>query len=57
MVPVTVWKVSVFGVFLVRIFRIWTEYREILRISSYSVQMRENTDQKISEYVHFSRSE
>ena len=57
MVPVTVWKVSVFGVFLVRIFRIWTEHREILRISSYSVQMRENTDQKISEYVHFSRSE
>ena len=26
--------------------RIWTEYREILRISPHSVQMRENTDQK-----------
>ena len=27
------------------------------RKSLYSVQMRENTDQKNSEYVHFSRSE
>ena len=27
--------------------RIWTEYREILRISPYSVRMQENTDQKI----------
>ena len=27
-----------------------------LRIFPYSVQMRENTDQKISEYGHFSRS-
>ena len=26
--------------------RIWTEYGKILRISPYSVQMRENTDQK-----------
>ena len=32
------------------------EYGKILRISLYSVQMRENTDQKISEYGHFSRS-
>ena len=39
----TAWKVSVFGVFLVS-------------ISRYSVQMRENTDQKNSEYEHFSRS-
>ena len=39
----TVWKVSVFGVFLVRIF-------------PYSVQMCENTDQKNSEYGHFLRS-
>ena len=31
-------------------FRIWTEY------SPYSVRMRENTDQKNSEYGHFSRS-
>ena len=28
----------------------------ILRISSYSVQMRENTDQNNSEYGHFLRS-
>ena len=37
---------SVFGVTLIRIFptfsRIWTEYGEILRISPYAVQMREN---------------
>ena len=26
--------------------RIWTEYREIFRISPYSFRMRENTDQK-----------
>ena len=32
--------------FLVRIFRIWTEYEEILHISPYSVQMQENMDQK-----------
>ena len=37
-------------------FRIRTEYGEILRISPYSVQMRENTDQNNSEYGHFSRS-
>ena len=37
--------------------RIWTEYGEILRISPHSVQMRENTDQKNSEYGHFSRSD
>ena len=37
--------------------RIWPEYGEILRISAYSVQMRENTDQKNSEYGHFLRSE
>ena len=36
--------------------RIWTEYGKILLISPYSVQMRENTDQKNSEYRHFSRS-
>ena len=34
--------------------RIRIEYREILRISQYSVRMRENTDQKSSEYGHFS---
>ena len=39
----TAWKVSVFGVILVR-------------ISTYSVPMRENTDQNISENGHFLRS-
>ena len=34
----------------------WTEYGEIRSISLYSVQMRGNTDQKKSEYGHFSRS-
>ena len=35
---------------------IGTEYGGILRISPYSVQMWENTDQKYSEYGHFLRS-
>ena len=35
--------------------RIQTEYGEILRISSYSVRMRENADHDNSEYGHFSR--
>ena len=33
-----------------------TEYGEILRISPYSVQIRENTDQKNSDYGHLSHS-
>ena len=33
--------------------RICTEYGEILGISPYPVRMRENTDQKNSEYRHF----
>ena len=37
--------------------RIRTEYGEILRISPYSVRMRENADQNHSEYGRFSRSE
>ena len=37
-------------------FHIWTEYREILRISPYSVRMLENADQNNSEYGHFSRN-
>ena len=37
--------------------RTWTEYGEILRISPYSVRMRENADQNNSENGHFSRSE
>ena len=36
--------------------RIRTEYGEILHISLYSVQMRENTDQNNSKYGHFLRS-
>ena len=36
-------------------FRIWAEYGEILRISPYSVRMRENTDQNNSEYGHFTQ--
>ena len=36
--------------------RIWTEYGEVLRISPYSVRMRENTDQNNSEYEYFLRS-
>ena len=36
--------------------RIRTEYGEILRISSYSVRIRENTDQKKYEYGDFLRS-
>ena len=36
--------------------RIWTEYREILRISPYSVRMRENVDQNNSKYGQFLRS-
>ena len=42
-IPLTAWKVSVFGVILVRIF-------------PYSVQMRKNVDQNNSEYGHFSQS-
>ena len=52
---VTVWKVCVFGVFLVRIF----PHSDWMRRDSeypYSVQIRENKDQKNSEYGHFSRS-
>ena len=37
--------------------RIWTEYEEILRISSYSGRMRENADQNNFEYGHFLHSE
>ena len=58
---------SIFGVFQVRNFphsaffrsvfsRIRTEHGEIPLISPYSIRMRENTDQKNSEYGHFLRS-
>ena len=36
--------------------RIWTEYGDLLYISPYSVQMRENKDQKNSVFGHFSSS-
>ena len=36
---------------------ILTEYGEILRISPYSVRMRENADQKNSIYGHYLRSD
>ena len=36
---------------------IWSYYGEILHISPYSVQMRENTDQNNSKYRKFLRSE
>ena len=34
-------------------FRIWIEHGDILRISPYSVRMRENADQNNSEYGTF----
>ena len=37
--------------------RIQTKYGEIRNISPYSVLMRENTNQKNSQYGYFSRSE
>ena len=48
-----VWKVSVFGVFLVCIFQ---HLNWIRRDTPYSVQIPKNTDQKMFEYGHFSRS-
>ena len=57
----TAWKVSVLENFLIRIF--WFHILlhshwigEIRSVSPYSVRMRDNTDQKNSEYGHFSRS-
>ena len=52
----TAWKVSVLGVILIRIFPHSDWIREILRISSYSVWMRESADQNNSGYGHFLRS-
>ena len=45
--PYSVFSWSIFS-------RVSTKYREILCISPYSLQMRENTDQKNTEYGHFS---
>ena len=39
-----------------RFSRIWTEYGDLKSKHPYSVQMRENTDQKNTEYGHFSRN-
>ena len=50
-------KVSVFGVFLVHIFPHLDWILRDTSISPYSVQMRENTDQKNSKYRHFSSSD
>ena len=44
-------------IFLGYIFPRRTEYGEIQSISPYSVRMRENTNQKNSEFGHFLRSE
>ena len=44
-------SVQIRSFFLVSISRIRTEYGEILRISRYSVRMRENTDQKKTPYL------
>ena len=52
----TAWKVSLFGVILIRIFPHSDWIGEIRGISPYSVRMRENTDQNNSEYGHFLRS-
>ena len=52
----TEWKVSVFWVFLFGISRIRTKYGDLLCKSSYSVRIRENTDQKNYDYGHFLRS-
>ena len=53
---VTVWKVSVFPVFLVCIFPHFDWILWDSPISPYSVKMQENTDQKNCEYRDFSRS-
>ena len=53
---ISVWKVSIFGVFLDCISRIRTEYRDSLRKSPYSIRKQENTDQKKSKYGHFPHS-
>ena len=46
-------KCSYLELFWSALSRIRTEYGEILRICSYSLRMRENTDQNNSKYGHF----
>ena len=50
---ITAWKEYVLEVFLVRIL----PHLDWIWVSPYSVQMRENTDQKTSEYEHILRRE
>ena len=52
----TAGKVSKYGDFLVRIFPYSDWIKRFTRKSPYSVQIRENKDQKISVFRHFSRS-
>ena len=52
-----VWKCSHSEFFWSIFSRILTKYREIRSISPYSVWMRRNTDQKNSEYGHFTNSD
>ena len=52
----TSWKVSVFGVILVRIFPHSDWIQRDTLYHSYSVRMRENADQNNSEYGHFLRN-
>ena len=47
---ITAWRMSLFRVFLIRIF---AHSEWIRRDREYSVRMRENVDQKNSEYGHF----
>ena len=53
----TAWKVSVFGVFLVRIFPHSEWIRRDTPYLSVPVQICEDTNQKNSEYGHLSRSD
>ena len=56
-VPITLCKKCPYLEFLRSVFsHIWTEYGDLQSKATYSVQMRENTDQKKSEYGHLSRS-
>ena len=44
------------GVFWSAFYYIWTDYGDLICKSPYSVQVRENMDQKNSVFGHFSRS-
>ena len=56
-VKYTAWKVSVFGVVLVRIFSIRTDYGDLLSKSPYWVRMMQNSDQKTPNTNTFTRCE